>query len=132
MSHLSTSKTAIKCLKALGQACEELGVELIVDAKQKGVRARGYNSTTHVGDAVVKLKGPYDIAFNRQDDGSYAGVTDWYAGHVAKEVGQDFKGLTDVYTAHRLTNKAKAKGLFVQRSLNRSGGIRLTVTGGKL
>ena len=36
------------------------------------------------------LKGPYDIALNKQPDGSYGLTTDWWDGHVEKEVGKDY------------------------------------------
>lgn len=132
MSNITKATTLLKCVKTLKKACDELGIELVQDAKQKGVKGRSYYRSSLVGDHIARLKGPYDVAFNRQANGTFEASTDWHGGHVAREVGENYSRLTDVYTAHKLTDKARAKGLFVTRTVNRNGGIRLTVTGGKL
>ena len=61
MSHFTTVHTQLKDAAALAAACQELGVELLDHAV-----ARGYGSNQHQGEYVIKLKGPYDIALNRQ------------------------------------------------------------------
>jgi hypothetical protein len=79
VSHFTSIQTQIKDLAALADACKELKVELL-----QGGEARGYAGNTRSGEAVVKLKGPYDIALNKQPDGNYELATDWWGGHVEK------------------------------------------------
>lgn len=91
MSHFTSITTQIRDLTALADACKELGVKL-----DNGGVARGYATNTRTGDAVIKLKGPYDIALNWQEDGNYALTTDWWGGHVEKEVGTNYKGVSPI------------------------------------
>ena len=79
MSHFTEIQSQIRDLEALNDACRELGLELAWTGT-----ARGYAEQTRTGDAIIKLKGPYDIALNRQPDGTYALTTDWWNGHVEK------------------------------------------------
>ena len=80
MSHFTEIKTQIKDITALRAACKELGLELIENAD-----ARGYGGRCLHGDYVIKLKGPYDIAVQRQTDGSFNLVADLWRGHVERE-----------------------------------------------
>jgi len=66
MSHFASIQTQIRDMKALGSACSELGLELVPDTE-----ARGFGQNTRRGDFVIRLRGPYDIALNRQDEGTY-------------------------------------------------------------
>ena len=84
MSHFTTITTQIRDPVALRGACQELGVELLKDTT-----ARGYGSNVHQGDYVIRLRGPYDVALTRQQDGSYGLTTDWWDGHVERELGPD-------------------------------------------
>ena len=84
MSHFTTIKTQIKDLDALRSASTELGLTLL-----QNTEARGYAGNSLKGDYVLRLKGPYDIALNRQPDSSYGLTADLWAGHVEKEVGQN-------------------------------------------
>ena len=70
MSHFTTVTTQIKDITALRCACRELGIEVLESAQ-----ARGYSTNTTRGDYVLRLKGPYDIALNKQPDGTY-GLTE--------------------------------------------------------
>ena len=83
MSHFTTIQTQIRDVSALRAACQELG--LTVDTN---TTARGYGSNKLKGELVIRLKGPYDIAVNQQPDGNFGLTTDWWAGHVEKEVGK--------------------------------------------
>lgn len=124
MSHFTSIQTQIRDLDALQDACKELGVELV----HQGV-ARGYATNTRTGDAVIKLKGPYDIAINRQTDGNYALATDWWGGHVEKEVGANFARLLQLYGVHKATREAKKKGYLTNRKTLPNGAIKLTIGG---
>ena len=66
MSHFTEIKTQIKDIEALHAACQELGLTLLQNAE-----ARGYYENKTKGDYVIQLKGPYDIALNKQPDGTY-------------------------------------------------------------
>ena len=124
MSHFTSIQTQIKDLDALADACKELGVELV-----RGGVARGYAANTRTGDAVIKLKGPYDIALNRQEDGNYALTTDWWGGHVEKEVGTNFTKLVQLYGVHKAMREARKKGYITSRKTLPNGAIKLTIGG---
>lgn len=122
MSHFTTIKTQIKDIAALRAAVKELGLELISHGT-----ARGYYENKLKGDYVIRLKGPYDIAVNPQPDHTFGLTTDWWEGHVAKEVGQDFGKLLQLYGVHKATLEAKKKGLSVLRKAQPNGSIKLVL-----
>ena len=124
MSHFTTIQTQIKDLDALRSALTELNLPLFPNAK-----ARGYSSISITGDFVIRLNGPYDIAVNKQHDGTYGLTTDWWAGHVEKEVGPNFGRLLQLYGVHKTMREARKKGLSVQRKAQADGSIKLTVVG---
>ena len=124
MSHFTTINTQLKDIAALREACRELGVELI-----ENTQARGYGGNAHKGEYVIKLKGPYDIALQRQKDGTYGLTTDWWAGHVEKEVGPQFGRLLQLYAVHKTRIEARRKGFTVCRQSLADGSIRLTLGG---
>ncbi|MEX2579787.1 MAG: DUF1257 domain-containing protein [Verrucomicrobiales bacterium] len=137
MSHFVTIQTQIRDVSALEDACAELGVELLRDAE-----ARGYANQTRHGELVVRLKGPYDIAANREsktcesdndgDNGTenpapYTLTTDWWDGHVEKEVGPRYGRLLQLYGVHKTLREARRKRLRVTRRQETDGSIRLTL-----
>lgn len=122
MSHFTTITTQIKDITALRAAVSELGLQLIPDAE-----ARGFASQTRRGDFVVRLKGPYDIAVNRQPGDTYGLTTDWWDGHVEREVGRDFGRLLQLYGVHKTTLEARKQGLAVMRQPQASGAIKLVL-----
>ncbi len=124
MSHFTTIQTQIKDLDALRSALTEMNLPLFPNAK-----ARGYSTTEITGDFVVRLNGPYDIAVNKQHDGTYGLTTDWWAGHVEKEVGPKFGRLLQLYGVHKTMREARKKGLSVSRKAQADGSIKLTVVG---
>jgi hypothetical protein len=124
VSHFTTIKTQIKDVAALRSAVIELGLSLLEKAQ-----ARGYYENHTKGDFVIRLKGPYDIAVNQQPDGTYGLTTDWWAGHVEKEVGKDFGKLLQLYAVHKASMEAKKKGLSVLRKSQTNGSIKLILVG---
>jgi hypothetical protein len=44
------------------------------------------SAAVSTGDYVVRLKGPSDIAVNQQPDATSGLTTDWWDGHIEKEV----------------------------------------------
>ena len=124
MSHFASIQTQIRDMKALGSACSELGLELVPDTE-----ARGFGQNTRRGDFVIRLRGPYDIALNRQDEGTYGLTTDWWGGHVEKEVGANYGRLLQLYAVHKAQIEARKKGMTVRRQSLKDGGIKLTIGG---
>ena len=124
MSHFATITTQIKDHTALREACRELGVEITQNAV-----ARGYGSNSHKGEYVIRLKGPYDIAVNRQQDGTFGLTTDWWDGHVEKEVGANYGKLLQLYGVHKARIEAQRKGYTVRRQTLADGAIKLVIGG---
>jgi hypothetical protein len=124
MSHFTTINTQIKDIEALRSACGELGLSLLQDAE-----ARGYYENTIKGDFVIRLKGPYDIALNKQKDGSFGITADLWAGHVEKEAGKSYGRLLQLYGVHKAMREARRKGLLVKRSQQQNGAIKLVIAG---
>ena len=124
MSHFTEIKTQIKDIEALRLACQELGLSLVPNAQ-----ARGYYENRTKGDYVIKLKGPYDIALNKQKDGTYGLTADLWQGHVEKEVGQGYGRLLQLYGVHKATIEARKKGLSVLRRQQQNGSIKLVLMG---
>jgi hypothetical protein len=123
MSHLTTILTQIRDTEAFADACAELGVELLRDTE-----ARGFANSTRHGELVVRLKGPYDIAANRTaPTDPYELTTDWWNGHVEREVGPNFGRLLQLYGVHKTMREAAKKHLRVTRRQETNGSIRLTL-----
>jgi hypothetical protein len=123
MSHFTTIKTQIKDIEALRCALGEMGLALIPDAE-----ARGYYQSSTKGEFVIRLKGPYDIALNKQPDSSYGLTTDWWAGHVEREIGKEYGKLLQLYGVHKAILEAKKKGYTAVRKTQPNGSIKLTLT----
>lgn len=124
MSHFTTIQTQIRDVEALRSACTELGLAL-----EQNAEARGYYSNKQKGDYVIRLKGPYDIALNKQADGSFGFTADLWNGHVEQEVGKNYGKLLQLYAVHKATREAKRKGHFVKRTLKEDGTIKLVIAG---
>jgi hypothetical protein len=124
MSHQTTIATQIRDAQALREACKELGLTLAENAD-----ARGYGSQTTHGDYVIKLQGPYDIALTRQTDGTFVLSTDWYQGHVQREVGANYGRLLQLYGVHKARIEAQRKGYTVRRQPLGDGSIKLVIGG---
>ena len=129
MSHFTTIQTQIRNLDALADACTELGVALVPDAA-----CRGYAGITRQAQHVIRLRGPYDIAVEpaKENEGTYGLTTDWWDGHVAKEVGENFGRLLQSYGVQKTTREARLRGLRTTRRVEADGSILLTLEGGSL
>ena len=122
MSHFTTIQTQIKDVEALRAAVTEMGLQLIPNTT-----ARGFYQQTIPGEFVIRLKGPYDIAVNRQPDRTFGLTTDWWDGHVEKEVGSNFGRLLQLYGVHKATAEARRKGYSVLRKQQPNGSIKLVL-----
>ncbi|MEI6820016.1 MAG: DUF1257 domain-containing protein [Verrucomicrobiota bacterium] len=129
MSHFTTIQTQIRDLEALRDASVELGLQLLANTK-----CRGYAGVTRLAPHVIKLKGPYDIAVepDKENPGSYGLTTDWWDGHVAKEVGTGYGRLLQSYGIHKTMREARTRGLRVSRKQEQDGSVLLTLEGGSL
>jgi hypothetical protein len=127
MSHFTTIQTQIRDVDALEAACAELGVELLRDTE-----ARGFANSTRHGELVVRLKGPYDVAASRAEgspaNAPYELATDWWNGHVEKEVGPNYGRLLQLYGVHKTMREAAKKRLRVTRHQENDGSIRLSLS----
>jgi hypothetical protein len=123
MSHFTTIKTQIKDIDALRAALREMGLALFPNAD-----ARGYSSNQTHGDFVIRLNGPYDIALTKQSDNSYGLITDWWSGHVEKEVGKNFGRLLQLYGIHKTMQEARKKGFSALRKTQADGSIKLILS----
>ncbi len=124
MSHFATVETQIRDIGALRGACTEMGFILA-----ENTEARGYGSNKIQGDFVIRLKGPYDIAVNRQPDGGFGLTTDWWGEHVQKEVGKDYGRLLQLYAVHKAQAEARKKGLTCRRQALGDGSVKLVIGG---
>lgn len=124
MSHFTTIQTQVRDIEALRAACAELGVSL-----ESGIAARGYSGSRIEGDYVIRLRGPYDVALNRQQDGTYGLTTDWWSGHVAREVGDSYGRLLQLYGVHKASREARMRGFSVKRVPVSGGSIKLVIEG---
>ena len=122
MSHFTTINTKINDLEALNSACTELGLALL-----KQTDARGYGGNKVKGDYIIRLKGPFDIALQKQIDHSYGFTSDLWAGHVEQEVGKNYGRLLQLYGVHKATKEARRKGHFVSRTSKQDGSIKLVI-----
>jgi hypothetical protein len=123
MSHFTTIQTELRDVDALRDACAELGVELLQD-----IEARGFAGQTRQGNYVIRLNGPYDIAANHGEGATLELATDWWEGHVEKEVGPNFGRLLQLYGVHKTIREARRKRLRVRRKQEADGSIKLTLT----
>lgn len=129
MSHFTTIQTQIRDLDALQDACTEMNLEL-----QPRANCRGYGGLVRKAPHVIKLKGPYDIAVEPSEgkDGSYGLTTDWWDGHVAKEVGPGYGRLLQYYGVNKTKREARSRGLRTTHKVEADGSILLTLEGASL
>ena len=129
MSHFTTIQPPVRDLTALSEACSERGVSLVPDAD-----CRGYAGVTRKAPHVIRLKGPYDIAVepSKANDGTHGLTTDWWDGHVAREVGVGYGRLLQSYGVHKTEREARLRGLRTTRRVETDGSILLTLEGGAL
>jgi len=125
MSHFTTIQTQIRDIAALRAACQEMGLTIDENAEARGY----YESKRQHGDFVIRLKGPYDIAVNKQQDGTYGFTTDWYDNHVEREVGTNYGRILQLYGVHKARIEAQKKGYTVRRCLLGDGSIKLLIGG---
>ena len=128
MSHWTSHEVNITDIEALRLACAEMGLELLQNATARGYKVYHQAENRLHGEFVIRLKGPYDIAINKNPGGKYALTTDWWNGHVAKEVGENFGKLLQLYGVHKATVAARKQGYLVSRQPAKNGAIQLRIS----
>ncbi|MDH6372822.1 hypothetical protein M2444_004651 [Paenibacillus sp. PastF-3] len=124
MSHYSTIQMIITNIPALKTAAEALELLLI----ENGI-CRGYTRSQDIkADYVIQLKGPYDVAVIKGQNGAYSMETDWWAGHVEKEIGKNGGRLLQEYGIAVTIQKARKQGHTVHRKVAADGTVKLQVT----
>lgn len=127
MSHFTSIRTQVRDIGALSDACVELGLKLTPQFP-----CRGYAGVLRKADYTIELKGPYDIAVDpsQESDGTFALTTDWWGGHVEREVGIGYGRLLQAYGIHKTFREARARGLRATRRLEADGSVLVTLEGG--
>jgi hypothetical protein len=128
MSHWTSHEVIITDIEALRLACREMGLELLQNATARGYKAYHEADNRLQGEFVIRLKGPYDVAVNKKPDGKYALTTDWWNGHVAKEVGENYGKLLQLYGVHKAAIAARKQGYLVSRQPVKNGAIQLRIS----
>jgi hypothetical protein len=80
MSHFSKVKTQINDIQILKTVLEKFDYVFEEDPNHSGsIKIIGYAGQVHSADLVVKTDNPdYTIGFEKQKDGNYSVVADWY------------------------------------------------------
>ena len=151
ISHTTTLKgVQIRDTNALAAAVAELAARGIKCRLEQNVRPRMYYGNQHgVCPYVLKLdNAPYDVGFDRQEDGSFLPVMDTWAGHIQREIGvtnpacelpkdhaereamMAIGRLSQTYAKHAAINAAAAQGYIVDSaSTDEKGNIHLVLSG---
>jgi hypothetical protein len=122
LSHFTKTESQIRDIRVLKKACDNMGLEIVANAN-----SRGYQGKSMKGDYVIKLKGPYDIALIQESNGNYSLHTDWYQGHVEKQVGRDFGLLKQMYSAEIIRNEAESRGMMLEEERLANGTVRFHI-----
>lgn len=151
MSHTTTLKgVQIRDTSALASAVAELAAAGVKCELAQNVRPRMYYGNQHgVCPYVLKLHGaPYDVGFDKQEDGSYVPVMDTWAGHIQREIGvanphcelpenraereamMALGRFTQSYAKHAAMNAAAAQGYIVDSATtDDKGNVHLVLSG---
>lgn len=122
MSHFTKAESQIKDINVLQQACQDMNLTITANEK-----ARGYRGNSLKGDFVIKLKGPYDIALQLENDGTYSLHTDWFGGSVAKQVGKNFGLLKQAYGIAAVRMEAESRGMMLEEEKMKDGTVRFHI-----
>ncbi|SFR12461.1 DUF1257 domain-containing protein [Desulfoscipio geothermicus] len=125
MSHWSRVKTNINNMEILECAAKKLGCSI-----SRNSTARGYKNMALKGEMVIAVPGsPYDVAVNRNEDGTLSLTTDWYLGYVAKVLGPDFGRLKQQYALEMARKRAAILGAAVTEETMSDGTVRMRIRG---
>lgn len=146
MSHTTTLKgLAIRDVDAMHKAVADLKAKGVNCSLVRNAKPRMYYQSQH-GECEFVLKlhdAPYDVGFDKQDDGTYAPVFDEWAGHVGRQIGatcpmpdtpegkaQHAIGqFSQSYARHAAINSAVSQGYLVESDyIDNDGNVQLVLT----
>lgn len=145
MSHTASVKSIkIQSITALRSAIAELATQGIQISLIENAVPRAYfpdQSGMGLAPYVVKLaNSPYDIGLYQDEKGGYEARTDFFAGHIEKQLGAKATSeesaeqarmgkLFQMYGVHATMEAARKKGHMVRRISKQDGTIALEVSG---
>ena len=103
MSHFTKVSTKINDLNALNNALASMNLRL------EHNRPCRYYFGEETRENVAKLPGPYDVAFEKNADGTYAIDADFYRGSVESVIGSNGSILMRAYAIEKLKIEASKK-----------------------
>lgn len=126
MSHISTVEVTIKDLDSLSQACQSLGVELVLGQQT----FLNYNQRQSPCDHAIRIPGSkeaYEIGVVSNKDGTYHLQLDNFMGGkgMVEKVGRDAVGLRQAYTITASTNQLQKQGFRVRQMAQADGSVSL-------
>ena len=101
MSHFSSISTKICDLNIARKALENMGLELLTQAQ-----CRYYYGSVRA-ENVVKLPGRYDMTLEKESDGTYRIVADFYNGDVENAIGDNGSYFLEQYAIEDLKHKVR-------------------------
>ena len=104
MSHFTKVTTEIRDLETLKKALSKMNLKL-----EKNTECRYYYGIEN-RENVIKLPGPYDVAIEYKEDGTYNLDADFFGGFVEIIIGSKGDKLLRYYAIEKLKNEAKRKG----------------------
>lgn len=128
MSHFTKLKTKILDKNCLLKALQKMNYNV-----QEDSTIRGYNGRTRKGALVIKTNGPFDAGFiKKSETDPFELIGDWYAGHLAKELGYNRNKFTNAvqkeYSVIKVMDELKKKGFRLKsRYVTETGEIKLVV-----
>lgn len=149
MSHTTKLKSVvIRDTSALMAAVADLRAQGVDCELRQNEKPRMYYANQHSEcDYVLRLnKQPYDVGFERQDDGTYVPVFDEWAGNISREIGagatcpmpntpegkaqHQIGQFFQQYAKHAAINAATAQGYMVESAItDEQGEINLILSG---
>lgn len=121
MSHITKVQVAITDLEALGEACAELGGELLLDVKAYQM----WGSRKVNCFATIRFKGAsYEVGVQQAKDGTYTLEADFYgSGGLTQKIGANASKLEQQYKSSVVKKEMKRKGFKVTKSWEEQGTI---------
>jgi len=126
MSHITKLQTQMTDLDCIKEALQENNFNF-----SEGGVAKAYGSRTIKGDLVVNNGRAYDIAFVKQNNGTYSVEADWYSGGPTRQ--QFIKQITQSYavakTLKAVKKNPKLRVIKQEKLANGTRRIRVGVMG---
>ena len=119
MSHFTSITTEIRDLETCKEALRNMGLEL-----QEEGRCRFFFGE-EVKENVVELPGRYDMALEKQSNGSYSITADFYEGDVERTIGQRGSRLLREYGEKELKKMCKKMHLSISTNVKEPNGFKV-------